>query len=229
MDTWIADKKNGRKERTACQEATETNPEKTEPNPGEKEAFVERQETPNEEAAIHSLRTCRKEWTACQETTEARLESEEPTSVDMESEAVHEEFRMEEAAVKSSGTMKKRHRDRHLASERRGEPKELTRGICESRRKLAATCRKVSLRAAVAQHKKNVFRKILTQGNCGPRKKLAVAGRKTTRCAKVAQCKGYRRKRQDKDLIAPRGPKGRTVGKRRWKGPECNNGIRDQA
>jgi hypothetical protein len=34
MDAWIADMKDGRKERAACQEATEANPEKMEPNPG---------------------------------------------------------------------------------------------------------------------------------------------------------------------------------------------------
>jgi hypothetical protein len=33
-------------------------------HPGEKEAAVERQETPNEEVAIHTLRTCRNEGTA---------------------------------------------------------------------------------------------------------------------------------------------------------------------
>jgi hypothetical protein len=83
MDAWIADMKDGRKERVACQEATEANSEKMEPNPGEKEAVVERQEIPNEGASIHSLRACRKETMACQETTEACLECEEPTTVDM--------------------------------------------------------------------------------------------------------------------------------------------------
>jgi uncharacterized protein with WD repeat len=46
------------KERTACQEATEANPEKMDLNPGEKEAVVERQKIPNEETVIHSLREC---------------------------------------------------------------------------------------------------------------------------------------------------------------------------
>jgi hypothetical protein len=31
-DAWIADTKDGQNERTACQEATEANPEKMEPN-----------------------------------------------------------------------------------------------------------------------------------------------------------------------------------------------------
>jgi hypothetical protein len=40
----------------ACQEEMEANPEKMEPNPGEKEAVVERLEIPNEDVAIQSLR-----------------------------------------------------------------------------------------------------------------------------------------------------------------------------
>jgi hypothetical protein len=42
MDVWIADMKDGGKERTACQEATEANPEKMGPHPGEKGAKMER-------------------------------------------------------------------------------------------------------------------------------------------------------------------------------------------
>jgi hypothetical protein len=37
---------------TACQDAMEANLEKIEPNPGENEALVERQEIPNDEVAI---------------------------------------------------------------------------------------------------------------------------------------------------------------------------------
>jgi hypothetical protein len=55
MDAWIADMENDRKETTACQDAMEANLEKIEPNLGEQEAAVERQEIPNEEIAIHSL------------------------------------------------------------------------------------------------------------------------------------------------------------------------------
>jgi hypothetical protein len=65
---------------------------------------------------------------------------------------------MEDAAVKSSGTMKKRQWGQQLAAERHGEPKELTRGNCGSRRKLAAACRKVSRRARVAWRKRNIDR-----------------------------------------------------------------------
>jgi hypothetical protein len=39
-------------------EATEVYPEKMEPNPGEREAVVEWQEIPNEEAEIHALKAC---------------------------------------------------------------------------------------------------------------------------------------------------------------------------
>jgi hypothetical protein len=53
MDVWIADMKDGREGRTDCQEATEANPEKMEPNPGEKEAALERRKIPNEEAVFN--------------------------------------------------------------------------------------------------------------------------------------------------------------------------------
>jgi hypothetical protein len=49
----------------------ETNLENMKPNPGEKEAVVERQEIPNKEVAIHSLKACQYERTACQEATKA--------------------------------------------------------------------------------------------------------------------------------------------------------------
>jgi hypothetical protein len=46
MEAWLADVKDGQKERTAYQEVTEANPEKMEQNPGKKEAVVEQQEIP---------------------------------------------------------------------------------------------------------------------------------------------------------------------------------------
>jgi hypothetical protein len=88
----------------ACQDAMEANLVKMELNPGEKEAAVERQETPNEEVAIYSLRECRIETMACQGTMEARLECDKPNPMDMEFELEHREVpnetdrRMEEAA-----------------------------------------------------------------------------------------------------------------------------------
>jgi hypothetical protein len=53
------------------------NPEKMEPNLGEK-AVVERQDIPNKQAEIRSLRTCRKERMAYQEATEANPEKVVP-------------------------------------------------------------------------------------------------------------------------------------------------------
>jgi hypothetical protein len=53
--------------------------------------------------------------------------------------------------------MKKRHRDRNLAAGHYGKPKELTQRDCGSRRKLAATCRKMSHHVRVAWHKRNII------------------------------------------------------------------------
>jgi hypothetical protein len=78
--------------------------------------------------------------------------------VDMESEAEHWEVLKEKVAVKSSGTIKKRLRGRHLAVGLRGEPRELCRGDSGSRRKLAASCKKVSHRVRVAWRKRNIVR-----------------------------------------------------------------------
>jgi hypothetical protein len=62
-----------------------------EANPEETEAVVERQEIPNEEAAVHSMRAWRKETVVCQETMVVRLKCNEPTSEDMEPETEHQE------------------------------------------------------------------------------------------------------------------------------------------
>jgi hypothetical protein len=190
-----------------------------EANPEETEAMVERQEISNEEAVVHSMRAWHKEAVACQETTEACLDSKEPNPDDME----HREVPTEEAAVKSSGTMKKWHRGRHPAAGRHGEPKELTRGDCGSRGKLAAAYRKLSRHAAVAWRKRNVLRNIRTQGNRGPRQELGAAGIRMTRCAKEHGCK-----RQTEDDAGKIAHKGQTHEKRRWKCPECKYGLRDR-
>jgi hypothetical protein len=84
----------------------EANLEKMELNPGEKEATVEGQETPNEDVAIYSLRNCQKETIACQGTTEAHLESE----------SEHREVPNEDAVVKPVRGWKKRHRGRKQAA-----------------------------------------------------------------------------------------------------------------
>jgi hypothetical protein len=73
MNTWITHIRDGRKEKTACQEATEANPEKMDPNPGEKDIVV-RQEIPKEEVAVYSIRACRNERKTCQGAAETNSE-----------------------------------------------------------------------------------------------------------------------------------------------------------
>jgi hypothetical protein len=102
-----------------------------------------------------------KETMACQQTTEARLECKETTPKDTE--AMHRKVPMKDAVVKPVGGRKKRQRGRHISAGRLGKPKELTRGDCGSRGKLAAACRKVSRCAAVAWRKRIVVRKDLTR------------------------------------------------------------------
>jgi hypothetical protein len=145
------------------------------------ENAMERQEIPKEEAAVHTMR-------AWQEETVASLECKKQGSKELESEGKRREVPTEEAAVKSSGITKTRHRGRHIAAGRRRESKELTQRDWGSREKLAAACRKVSRRAAVAWCKRNFSRNIRTLGNCGSLKKLTVAGRKMIRQARVARC-----------------------------------------
>jgi hypothetical protein len=142
-------------------------------------------------AWIAYTRDDRKETMSSQVMTVVCMHSEELNLEDMESEVDHREVPTKETAVKFSGTMKKQHRGQHLAAGQCGEPKQLTRGDCGSWRKLAATCRKVSRHAAVAQCKGNIFRKIWTQVNYGPRSELATDGKEMTRCAKVEQRKGH--------------------------------------
>jgi hypothetical protein len=60
VNAWMTDINDARKKTTACQYEME-------PNPGEKETAVERQEIPNEEVAVHSQRACRSETAASQE------------------------------------------------------------------------------------------------------------------------------------------------------------------
>jgi hypothetical protein len=109
-------------------------------------------------AWIVDMKDDRREIMSYQVTSEACLDSKEINPGDMESEVEHREIRTEEASVTSSGTMKKRRRGLHLAAERHGEPKELTRRNCGSRRKLCAACRKVSRLARVAWRKRNIVR-----------------------------------------------------------------------
>jgi hypothetical protein len=153
--------------------------------------------------------------TATQAKTEGKLkELTEPTEEMMQSAEEHQQVPRDDAVVIPVRGRKRRHKGRKQAAERHGEPKELTRGDCGSRKKLAAACRKASRRATVAWRKRN--------GNYGPRKEVTAAGRKVTRCA------GQKRKVQNKDDVSPKSPKGGTYEKRLWRGPECSNGIRDR-
>jgi hypothetical protein len=107
-----------------------------------------------------------------------RYREDAPDSGMTQSVGEHQEVPKGNAVVKPVKWRKKQHRGRKLAAGQRGEPKELTRGIYRSRKKLATACRKVSRRATAAWRKRNVFRKYRTQGNCDPRQELA-AGRKS--------------------------------------------------
>jgi hypothetical protein len=78
---------------------------------------------------------------------------------EIESETDHREVPKEDAVVKPVAGLRKRHRGWNLAAGRRGEPKELNRGDCGSRRKLAAACRKVSRRARIARNQRGVARR----------------------------------------------------------------------
>jgi hypothetical protein len=104
---------------------------------------------------IAEMKDEQKETMACQVMMKTCQDSKEPNLEDMESEVERREVPAEEAAMKSSGAMKKRHGGRHLAAGRSGEPKELTRAVYGSRRRLAAASRKASRRAAVAWRKRN--------------------------------------------------------------------------
>jgi hypothetical protein len=60
----------------------------------------------------------------------------------MQSTEEHQDILSEDVAVLPVKGLKKRLRVRKLTAGRSGEPKELTRGNCGSRRKLAAACRR---------------------------------------------------------------------------------------
>jgi hypothetical protein len=60
MNAWMANMNDGRKERTACHEATEADTEKTEHNPVMMQSIGEHQEVPKEEAAVMPVGGLRK-------------------------------------------------------------------------------------------------------------------------------------------------------------------------
>jgi hypothetical protein len=173
MAAWIADTKNDRRETTAFQEAMEASLEKMEPNPGEKEVAVGRQEIPNEEVAVHSLNACRNERTACQKATKANPEKMQPidhttatleqmiamtktkqenveatdlegNSEEMECESEHREVPKEEAAVMPVGGLRKRRRDQNLTTVRRRKPEGKILANCESRNRLTVAGRRMT-------------------------------------------------------------------------------------
>jgi hypothetical protein len=75
----------------------------------------------------------------------------------MQSVEEHRDVPGEDVAVMPVKGLKKQRRGRKSTAGRRGEPKELNRGNCTSRRKLAAACRKVSRHAAVVWRKRKLY------------------------------------------------------------------------
>jgi hypothetical protein len=140
---------------------------------------------------------------------------------------VHKE---EAAAVKSSGITNKRHRGRRITAGRRVKPTKLIRGDGESRRKLAAACRKVSRRAAVAWRRRNIFWDIRTQGNCGPRQELGAAGIMVTLRARLERRKGtFARKDPTRDYEEQGACKERAFGERHRTKPTGSQGVRNES
>jgi hypothetical protein len=199
----------------------EADAEKMEPDSEMMQSVVEHQEVPVQDATVmpdrdleeETTSITRKETMACQE-MEERLEEEEPTSVDRKPEVAQQrEVPVDDAVVKPVNGRKKRHKCKKQAAERCEEPKELTRGICGSRKKLAAACRNVSRRATVAWRKRSIFRDILTHENCGLQKEVTASRRKITRCV------GHRHIAQNKTMshqeARKEGRSGRDCGKAR--------------
>jgi hypothetical protein len=138
----------------------------------------------------------------------------------------HQEIPKGEAAGTPVEEPRKRRRVRNLVAERRQKPKERTQGYGESRRKLAAACRKVSRSAKVAWRKRNIIRKIQTQGNCRWRKELS-ASRNMKRRVAVARHKGnFVSKQSTRGNVEQETQKGRAE-KKCLKYPECKTGIKD--
>jgi hypothetical protein len=181
-----------REESTACQEEMEAGSEKMEPDSEMMLSVVEHQEVRIQDATVMPVRepeeemtpVTRKETMACRETTEAYLEEKQPTSLDRKPEVAKREVPNEDSVVKPVKRRKRRHRGKTKAARRREEPKKVTRGICGSRRKLAAACSKVSRRATVARCRRDDFKKERTQNGC--QRRLAAARRGTSPHAEVA-------------------------------------------
>jgi hypothetical protein len=175
------------------------------------------------EAAVHSMRAWQEETMACQETMEACLK-------EWESEAERREVPMEEAAVKYSGITKKQHRGRHMAAGWSVKPKKPTHGDCGSRGRLVAACWKVSRQAALAWHRRNIFRDIWTQGNCGLRQELGAAGIMVTLRGRLAWRKGtFARKDPTRDYVEQGACKEWAFGERHRTKPTGSQGVKNRA
>jgi hypothetical protein len=101
------------------------------------------------DASLEEMKVRRRETTVYLEATEAYLESKEPTPEVAE----YQEIRKEEATVDSVGALEEWDGDRHLAVGRCRQPKKRTQGDGGSRRKLAATRRRMTRQAVPEQCK----------------------------------------------------------------------------
>jgi hypothetical protein len=94
--------------------------------------------------------SCHKEMMACLGKTEVDTEKTDPDPGMMQPTEEHQEFTRKDAAVMPVGEPRKPCRVRNVAAELRQKQKERIQATCESRRKSATACRKVSRRATVA-------------------------------------------------------------------------------
>jgi hypothetical protein len=113
-------------------------------------------------AVMKSIWSKLDEMTACNDATENELDPGMMQSIE------EHQVPNEEAAVMLVRKLRKWHRVQNVAVERHQKRKERTWGKIGSRRKSAATCRKVSRHAKVARQKRKLVRRIGTQENCGP-------------------------------------------------------------
>jgi hypothetical protein len=124
----------------------------------------------------------------------------------------HQEVLKEEAAIMPVGEPRKRRRNRNLAVERRQKPKERTRGYCGSRNRVTIADRKVSLRAAVAWRRRDIFAQERTRVKRGSLEQLVAAHRVATLHAKLAGRETSKR---------------RKFGRKRQLKQEGRNGVKD--
>ncbi|PNF29179.1 hypothetical protein B7P43_G11858 [Cryptotermes secundus] len=136
-------------------------------------ARLEKTDTSHEEMVAETKLERDLETMACREMTEACLEEEELTSVDKKPEAAEREVPIKDAEV----MLKK------LAVARRGT----TRCVKVARK--TPIDLKMSRRAAVARHKRDIIKSYLIQEKCHPQRELVASRTRMTHCAGVAWCK----------------------------------------